>query len=89
MDASLILQKLLLIAQSLPAVAQLILMILGSLVVMGQAIVVASPSKEDDAAWEKIKGIPILGFLLDKITLFSVVQKKDPKVIEQVESKKE
>lgn len=53
-----------------------VLAILGSLVVIGQAVVVATPSKTDDAAWEKIKAIPLLGGLISAVAAFAPIQKK-------------
>ena len=50
--------------------------ILGSAVVMGQIVVVATPTKKDDEAWDKIKSIPVLGALLSALTNFAVIQKK-------------
>jgi hypothetical protein len=54
----------------------LVLSVLGALVVVGQVVVVATPSKEDDAAWEKIKSYPIIGPLVSALALFAPFQKK-------------
>lgn len=58
-----------------PVVA-LIVGILGTLVVIAQVIIPLTPTKKDDEAWEKIKGIPVLGQLLSILTNFAVIQKK-------------
>lgn len=58
-----------------PLVA-LIVGVLGTLVVIAQVIIPLTPSKSDDAAWEKIKGIPVLGAALSALTKFAVIQKK-------------
>lgn len=50
--------------------------ILGSLVVLGQVVVVLTPSKSDDLAWEQLKSIPILGPILSALTSFAFIQKK-------------
>jgi hypothetical protein len=57
-------------------VLSLVLGVLGTLVVVGQAVVVMTPSKADDAAWEKIKAIPFLGKFVEALTAFAFVQKK-------------
>ncbi len=54
----------------------LVLAALGILVVVGAAVVALTPSKSDDAAYEKIMGIPILGPLLKALSAFSPIQKK-------------
>lgn len=72
MDVSAILTML---AVKFPIVA-LVLGVLGILVVAGQAIVVLTPSKSDDAAWEKIKAMPILGMLIAAIAEFAPIHKK-------------
>jgi hypothetical protein len=53
-----------------------VLMVLGGLVVVGQVVVAATPSKADDAAWEKLKTIPVLGQVLAVVALFAPFQKK-------------
>lgn len=50
--------------------------ILGVLVVAGQAIVLLTPSKADDEAWEKIKQVPVLGSLISALANFAPIQKK-------------
>lgn len=54
----------------------LILAGLGALVVTGQAIVLITPSKADDAAWEKLKGIPLVGQIVSVLVNFAPIQKK-------------
>lgn len=54
----------------------LILSGLGTLVVIGQAVVALTPSQSDDAAWEKIKAIPVLGQLIVALASFAPIQKK-------------
>ena len=53
-----------------------VLMILGSLVVLGQVVVILTPSKSDEEAYNKIMGMPIVGTLLTVISKFSIIQKK-------------
>jgi hypothetical protein len=53
-----------------------ILMGLGALMVIAQAVVILTPSKEDDAFVEKLKAIPVLGQLLILLEAFSPLQKK-------------
>lgn len=53
-----------------------VLMVLGTLVVIGQIIVAATPSLEDDKAWEKIKAVPLIGGLLQAVASFAPIQKK-------------
>lgn len=52
------------------------LMILGSMVVIGQIYVSMTPSPEDDAAFNKLYDIRLLGDLLKAVAKFAVVQKK-------------
>lgn len=54
----------------------LIFMVLGTLLVIGQAVVPLTPTKKDDAAWEKIKGVPVLGHFLAALELFAIIHKK-------------
>jgi hypothetical protein len=63
------------LASKAPGVATAFV-VLGTLVVLGQIIVQLTPSKADDAAWEKIKGVPFLGNLIVALTSFAVIQKK-------------
>jgi hypothetical protein len=65
----------LMLAGNSPVVV-LILQILGILVIAGQAVVVLTPSKADDEAWEKIKGIPVLGALVSALSNFAPIQRK-------------
>lgn len=53
-----------------------VLVILGLLVVVGQAVVVITPSKKDDEAWAKLKALPLIGPLLDALSAFAPLQKK-------------
>ena len=53
-----------------------ILMALGMLVIVGQVVVVATPTKKDDEAWAKIKAVPILGSVLAALEHFAPIQKK-------------
>ncbi|MBK9496889.1 MAG: hypothetical protein IPO08_20915 [Xanthomonadales bacterium] len=53
-----------------------ILMALGTLVVIGQVIVVATPSKSDDEAWEKIKSVPLIGGIISALANFAPISKK-------------
>lgn len=54
----------------------LILALLGALVVIGQAVVVMTPSTDDDVAWEKIKAMPLIGALIAALVSFAPIQKK-------------
>lgn len=65
----------LLVAGKYPVVG-VILMCLGALIVCAQAVVVLTPSKADDAAWEKIKSIPVLGSLISVVAKLAPIQKK-------------
>lgn len=56
--------------------ALIILPVLGGLVVIGQAVVLATPSTNDDVAWEKLKAIPVLGVILSVLASFAPIQKK-------------
>jgi hypothetical protein len=53
-----------------------ILSALGSLVVLGQAVVAFTPSKKDDEAWEKLMSHKVLGAVLLGATNFAFIQKK-------------
>lgn len=55
-----------------------VLVILGCLVVIGQVVVALTPSTADDAAWEKLQAIPVLGGFLKALAMFAPLQKKDP-----------
>jgi hypothetical protein len=57
-------------------VVGLICSILGALVVVGQAVVAVTPSTADDAAWEKLKSIPVLGAVLAALANLAPIQKK-------------
>ena len=60
----------------LSPVVAIIFGILGTLVVIAQVVVGITPSKSDDEAWDKIKKIPVLGYVLSIMTNFAVIQKK-------------
>lgn len=60
----------------LSPVALLVASILGTLVVLGQAIVILTPSKSDDEAWANLMAIPVLGSVLSALANFAVIQKK-------------
>jgi hypothetical protein len=62
------------LVQKLPYGAA-VLMVLGSLVVIGQAVVVITPSKKDDAIVDELKK-GIFGKLIDLIAAFAPFQKK-------------
>ncbi len=53
-----------------------VLVALGALVVIAQVVVGITPSKSDDAAWEKIKGMPFLGAFLSALASLAPIQKK-------------
>lgn len=50
--------------------------VLGCVVVIAQVVVALTPTKKDDAAWDKIHSIPLLGKFLDALTKFAPLQKK-------------
>jgi hypothetical protein len=50
--------------------------LLGLLVVAGQALVLITPSTADDAAWEKIKAMPVIGQIISAVIAFAPIQKK-------------
>jgi hypothetical protein len=58
-----------------PAV-QVSLAALGGLVVLGQAIVILTPSKADDEAVSKIEAMPIVGPVVKALAAFAPIQKK-------------
>ena len=53
-----------------------VLMGLGSVVVIGQAVVVVTPSPDDDAWLAKVYNVPILGPFLKALAAFAPIQKK-------------
>ena len=55
-----------------------VLMGLGGLVVIGQAVVIITPSKADDEAWAKIERMPVLGMVLKVLASFAPIQKRPP-----------
>lgn len=54
-----------------------VLVFLGLFVVVGQALVLLTPTKKDDAVMEKLHGLPLLGGLLKALEAFAPLQKKD------------
>lgn len=52
---------------------------LGVLVVLGQGVVLMTPTKKDDEALAKAHKIPVLGDLLKAIAAFAPIQKKEKK----------
>lgn len=65
----------------LSPVIGMILVVLGFLVVIGQGVIALTPTKADDAAWEKIKAVPILGSIIRGIEAFAPIQRKEPGVV--------
>ena len=49
---------------------------LGTLVVLGQTVVLLTPSKADDAWLAKLDSVPLLGSLLKALRSFAPLQKK-------------
>ena len=60
----------------LGSTGMMIAMMLGTLVIVAQAVVVMTPSHKDDEAWEKILNIPVLGNLLKALSKLAPIQKK-------------
>lgn len=54
----------------------LVLSALGALVVVGQVVVVLTPSQSDDEAVAKVFQVPVLGSLLKALAAFAPIQKK-------------
>lgn len=54
----------------------IVLAVLGTLVIVGQGIVIITPTKKDDAIMAKIKAIPVIGDLLIFIERFAIFKKK-------------
>lgn len=65
---------------SAPPLVLLVVGCLGSLVVLGSAIILATPGKDDDAWLSKQYAKPILGTVLNAITAFSFVKKEEKKL---------
>jgi len=57
----------------------LVLAGLGSLVIVGQAYIVMSPTQKDDAWMVKVEKIPVVGHILKALKSFAPVQRKQPK----------
>jgi hypothetical protein len=64
------------LAGQYPLVAA-ILVALGGLVVIGQAVVVATPSTEDDKWWDGLKSKPLIGPLIALLANFAPFHKAD------------
>jgi len=62
------------LASTFPVVAT-ILLVLGSLVVIGQAYVATTKTLVDDEFLKKIEELPIVGTLLKVIARFAVIQR--------------
>lgn len=60
-------------------VAGTALVVMGFLVVCGQAYVLISPNKKDDAWLAKMESKPIIGHILKTLKSFAPIQKKDKK----------
>lgn len=56
--------------------AAVVLPVAGLLVFVAQALVIITPSKSDDAAWDKLKAVPVLGVVLSLLLNFAPIQKK-------------
>jgi len=54
----------------------LIISILGSLPVLMSAYVAATPSPEDDKWWNKVKEVPVLGFIIGILERFALISRK-------------
>lgn len=57
-------------------IVTVIVTVLGTLVVLGQVVVVMTPTKSDDEAWDKIKAMPFIGPLLTALSSFAPINKK-------------
>lgn len=64
-----------------------ILMGLGSIVVLAQAYVAATPSTQDDAWFAKLEDQKIIGGVLRALTKFAVVGRSEPEVKLDLQSK--
>lgn len=60
-------------------VIPVVLAVLGSLVLIGQAYVAITPSQDDDAWFAKLEAVPLLGTLLKALKSFAPIQRKDQK----------
>lgn len=58
-------------------VAKTVLAVMGCLVVLMTAVVKLTPSQEDDALLVKLKGIPVLGALIEALERFSLFSRKE------------
>ena len=57
-------------------IVTLIASVLGMLVIVGQAVVMITPSKKDDEALAKFEAMPIVGPSLVALKKFAPIQKK-------------
>jgi len=64
---------------ALHPIVPIVLAGLGALVVVGQAYVAITPSEKDDAWFEKLEGIPLVGSLIKALKSFSPIQRKKKK----------
>lgn len=60
-------------------VVPVVLAVLGSLVLLGQAYVAVTPSQDDDAWFAKLEAMPVLGAVLKAVKAFAPIQRKDQK----------
>jgi len=58
-------------------VVHVVLVVLGSLVVLGGVYVKLTPTQSDDAWFAKLEAIPVLGALLRALVKFSPVARKE------------
>lgn len=63
---------------ALNPIAHVVLVVLGALVVLGSVYVKLTPSQTDDAWFDKLEAIPVLGNVLKALAAFSPVDRKDP-----------
>lgn len=56
--------------------SKFVLMGMGTLVVLSTAYIAATPSKDDDAWFEKVKQVPVLGWLITAVEKFSLISRK-------------
>jgi len=61
---------------ALNPIVNIVLVVLGSLVVLGGAYVKLTPSQADDAWFDKLEAVPVLGAILKGLMAFSPVQRK-------------
>ncbi len=61
---------------NLHPIAALVLVFLGLLVVVAEAVVILTPTTKDDEFWGKVKAIPVLGPVLAALAKLAPIQKK-------------